>query len=372
MKFYRSAIEAEGAEVIGYDNIKCNLAESSVRDRTMDDLGIELKGLALPYAQDHCGMTELRQLIAHQASSQAATEHVMVTAGASAALFIVAITLLDKGDHVVISRPNYCTNLETPEAIGSEISYVDLKYEKGFRLDLDYLESIVEERTKYVSLTCPNNPDGGMLSLAELKSVIDIVERNNSYLLVDETYREMAHVGVLPVAATLSDRVISVSSLSKSYGVPGIRIGWIHCQDSQLMESFLCAKEQISIHGSILDETVAYETLVHKDAWLKQVRPEILAGKQCVKQWVEGEPYIDWVEPDGGTTCFTKIDENLDIDYDSFYQLLLSKYGTYVGPGHWFGFPKNYMRIGFAWNDGQTLRNGLEGISSNIRDFVLT
>lgn len=370
MKFHRSAIEAEGAEVIGYENIKYNLAESSVRDRTLQDLGIEIRELELPYAKDHFGMTRLRELIASQSGDHVETDHIMVTAGASAALFIVAITFLEKGNHVVITRPNYCTNIETPEAIGCDISFIDLRFENRFRVDLDYLESVVTPATRYISLTCPNNPDGSMLSLDELKHVIRIAERNDTWLLVDETYREMAHEEVLPVAATLSDRVISISSMSKTYGVPGIRIGWLHCQDSHLMESFLCAKEQMSIHGSVLDETVAYETLMQKDQWLNEVRPEILQGKSIVGQWVSGDEFIDWVEPDGGTTCFARIDADLEIDYDAFYDRLLKQYGTYVGPGHWFGFSKNHMRIGFAWNEMDKLKRGLEGISRNIRDFA--
>lgn len=369
MKFYRSAIETEGAEVIGYEKIRHNLAESSVRDRSLKDLGIELKGMDLPYAQDHFGLTKLRELIALQSGKDVKKDHIMVTAGASAALFIMAITLLEKGDHVVITRPNYCTNIETPEAIGCNISFVELEYHKGFHLDLDKLKGLVTPRTKYVSLTCPNNPDGGMLSLEDLKSVARITEKNGCYLLVDETYREMAHKDLLPVAATLGSHVVSISSMSKTYGVPGIRIGWIHSQDKKLMEKFLCAKEQMSIHGSILDETVAYETLLRREEWLAEALPEILEGKETVRKWVSEDPHLDWVEPKGGATCFVRINADLKIDYSIFYDRLLKIYGTYVGPGHWFGFEKNYMRIGFAWNDMATLRGGLEGISSNIRDL---
>ncbi len=370
MKFYRSAIEAEGAEVIGYDRIRYNLAESSVRDRSLKDLGIELKGLDLPYAQDHFGLPELRELIASQSGPNVERDHIMITAGASAALFIMAITLLEKDDHVVITRPNYCTNIETPEAIGCDVSFVELEYDRRFRFDPDYLKAVVTPRTKYVSLTCPNNPDGSMLTLEELKAVVRITEEKRCRLLVDETYREMAHENLLPVAATLGSHVVSISSMSKTYGVPGIRIGWIHCQDRELMESFLCAKEQMSIHGSILDETVAYETLLQKEVWLAEVLPEILEGKEIVRKWISEDPHLDWVEPDGGSTCFVRIDAGLEIDYDVFYERLLSKYGTYVGPGHWFGFGKNYMRIGFAWNDMDKLRSGLQGISANIRDFI--
>lgn len=370
MKLQRSAIEAEGAEVIGYENIDYNLAESSVRDRSMADLGIELKDFGLPYAKDHFGMTPLRELIAAQSGQEVDRDHIMVTAGASAALFIMAMTLLEKGDHVVITRPNYATNIETPEALGCDITFIDLDYENGFALDLDLLASVVTPATKYVSLTCPNNPDGTMLTLDELQAVIDIVERNGTYLLVDETYREMAHREPLPVAATLSDRVVSVSSMSKTYGVPGIRIGWLHTQDAELMQYFLAAKEQMSIHGSILDETVAYHTLLQRDEWLAEALPTIREGKEVVRQWIESEPRVEWIEPDGGTTCFARIDPGLTIDYDAFYKQLLAKYGAYVGPGHWFGYPKNYMRIGFAWNDMEKLHSGLKGISGNIGDFI--
>lgn len=370
MKFYRSAIEAEGAEVIGYNVIKYNLAESSVKDRTLADLGVVLKDMEIPYAQDHFGLTKLRTLIAAQSGTNVSTEHIMLTQGASAALFIIAISLLEKGSHIVVTRPNYTTNIDTPESIGCDIAFIDLNYENKFRIDLDQLEAAVTPDTKYVSLTCPNNPDGSMVTLEELKAIIRIVEKNNTYLLVDETYREMAHGAVLPVAATLSKRVISVSSMSKTYGVPGIRIGWIHCQDAALMETFLCAKEQMSIHGSILDETVAYETLLKKEEWLAEQLPIIRAGKEVVRNWIEEEPYVDWVEPQGGTTCFARIDERLQIDYTVFYKRLLEKYGTYPGQGHWFNFPKNYMRIGFAWNDMEKLTKGLQGISAAIREFL--
>jgi len=370
MKLYRSAIEAEGAEVVGYDVIKYNLAESSTADRTLGDLGIELKDLEIPYMQDHFGLTKLRELIAKQSGNGTKTEHIMLTQGCSAALFIVAMTLLEKGDHVVITRPNYTTNIDTPEALECNVDFIDLTFDKQFRIDFDYLRKVVTPATKYISVTCPNNPDGSMVTLDELKELIKIAEENNTYLLFDETYREMAHDELLPVAATLSPHAISVSSMSKTYGVPGIRVGWIHCQDAELMEKFLCAKEQMSIHGSVLDETVAYETLIHRDEFLAEQLPLIRQGKAIVKEWVEKEDYVDWVEPQGGTTCFARIKEDLNIDYDEFYKVLLTKYGTYPGPGHWFGFPKNYMRIGFAWNDMDKLRKGLEGISNNIRDFI--
>lgn len=91
------------------------------------------------------------------------------------------------------------------------------------------------------------------------------------------------------------------------------------------------------------------------------------AGKSIVKHWIQQEEFVDWVEPNGGTTCFARVDPDLPIDYERFYEHLLEKYGTYVGPGHWFGLSKNYMRMGFAWNDASLLRDGLRGISQCLK-----
>ena len=155
----------------------------------------------------------------------------IVTGGAASALFLVASSLLEPGDHMIVARPNYGTNIATPEAIGADISYLDQKFEEGFRVDIEKLESLIRPDTKYISLTNPHNPTGTMMGLRELKRVIAIAEKHGVRLLVDETYRDMFKDERLPVAASLSKKVISISSLSKTYGIPGIRIGWAVCQD---------------------------------------------------------------------------------------------------------------------------------------------
>ena len=124
--------------------------------------------------------------------------------------------MLQAGDHIVVVRPNYATNLETPRAIGCELSLIDVTFEDGFRLDLAKIEAAIRPDTKYLSVTYPHNPTGVMISPAELDALVALVERKGIYLLFDETYREMTFGPMLPVAASLSDRVISVSSLSKN------------------------------------------------------------------------------------------------------------------------------------------------------------
>jgi aspartate/methionine/tyrosine aminotransferase len=169
------------------------------------------------------------------------------------------------------------------------------------------------------------------------------------------------------VAATLSERAVSVSSLSKTYGIPGIRTGWLVCRDAELMRTFLAAKEQIGICGSVVDEAIAARALAQREAWLAEVRPLIAARLQVVRDWIAGEELMEWVEPDGGVVCFPRIRPDVPVDVDEFYRVLGEVHGTYVGPGHWFEQDRRHMRIGYAWPLPDELEGGLAAVSGSVR-----
>lgn len=368
MKYVRMPIEAESPEQLGYGRIQYNLSESSLRDRRLSDLGIELPDTLLCYG-DHLGHPGLRELLAKEAG--VAPDEVLITAGAAGALFIIATTLLDEGSHIVVARPNYSTNIETPRAIGCEISYLDLSFDEQYRVDFDRITSLLRPNTKYVSLTSPHNPTGTTMTEEEIRRVLALAESRGIYFLLDETYREMSFDQPAPWVASLSPRAISVSSMSKSYGIPGIRIGWILCRDRDLMEKFLCAKEQMGICGSVVDEEIAYQTLLKKKAWFASINPVIREAFETMRSWMHQEEFMEWVEPSGGVVCFPRIRLDLDVDTEKFYRILLEKYGTYVGPGHWFEMPDHYMRIGYGWPTLKELSEGLGGISRAIRESLI-
>jgi len=366
MHFPRMPIEAESPEQLGYDRLKFNLTESSVRDRSFEDLGVDLKGLSLCYT-DHLGQAELRTLISARAGAALAPDDVLITAGASAALFIIAITLLNPGEHIIVARPNYATNIETPRALGCDIDFLDLAFESGFAVDLAALAELIRPNTRLISLTTPHNPTGVGLPDKTLTGAIALAERCGARLLVDETYRDMSFTPPAAVAATLSERAISVSSLSKSYGIPGIRTGWIACRDAALMHRFLCAKEQIGICGSVVDESIALAALQSGDAWLGQSGPRLRAAFGVVQTWLAGEPALEWVAPDGGCVCFPRIRADAGIDLTTFYRTLNNNHGTYVGPGHWFEQSDRFFRIGYGWPTSAELAGGLNAISQSLR-----
>lgn len=369
MKLVRMPIEEESPEQLGYDSIRYNLTESSVRDRTLADLGVTLTDELLCY-DDHAGRKDLRATIA-EVSSGVEPDDVIVTPGAAAALFFVSMATLVKSDHIIVMRPNYATNIETPRLFECDISYYDLSFEQGYRFDVNRMEALIRPDTKLISLTFPHNPTGATVSEATLREIISVAERYNVRLLVDETYREMTCNLILPSAAALSDKVVSVSSLSKTYGVPGLRIGWAVCRDKEYMHQLLCAKEQVIICGSALDEAVALKVLQARDSWIPTNNDTISKALELVKSWIQQDDRFEWVEPEGGCVCFPRIRPDIAVDIDMFYRVLNKKMGVYVGPGHWFEQDRRHFRIGYAWPSLSDLKEGLKGLSAALDKATL-
>jgi aspartate/methionine/tyrosine aminotransferase len=367
MKYRRMPIEIESPEQMGYGNIRYNLAESSLSDQRFHDLELDLSGVIFAYG-DHLGKPELRKLIAADAPSLH-PDHVMITVGAVSALFIIHTVLLQPKDHMVVVHPNYATNIETPRAIGANVDFLRLSFETGWRVNLTELERLIRPETKLVSVTTPHNPTGVMLCEADLRAIIKIVEARGCRLLVDETYREMGFSAPAPIAASLSDRVISVSSMSKSYGLPGIRLGWLICQDAALNEEFLAAKEQIFISTSLVDEEIAYQALRQKAAYLGRLLVHLKTNFEITRAWMGSQSGFEWVEPTGGSVGFPRIKPRLNIDADEFHKAL-NDGGTFVGPGHWFECDRKYFRLGFGWPTSEELRGGLEGLTRALEQTV--
>lgn len=368
MKYKRMPIEMESPEQLGYDSIECNLAESSMNDAIFSDLHLDLKKLVLCYG-DHLGKPELRKLIASEHSNLSSTD-VLITSGAASALFIIASSLLDKKDHLIVVRPNYATNIETPRAIGCEIDFIDLTFSTDFQPDVASIKSLIKPNTKYISITNPHNPTGVSISEKTLLELIQLAEKNNCYLLVDETYRDLTLTDKLPLAASLSANAISVSSVSKTYGLPGVRIGWIITKKPELQELFLAAKEQIFICNSIVDEEIAYQFLLQKNIFLPEIQRKIEINFELVNAWMQGNAYLEWVKPQGGVVCFPRIKQDVNVDTKLFYEVLYNKYKTLVGPGHWFEMDKRYMRIGYGWPSTESLKKGLNNISLALKEAM--
>lgn len=376
MNYQRMAIEKEAPEEVGVV-IKYNLSESAISDQTLKSLNITFPpDTALTYAE-HKGSHEIRRLVAQPSGGLIDPEDVLVTAGASMSLFIIKSALLSPQDHVIVTRPNYATNLEIPRSIGCDITFIDLEFESEYRLDIDSVAAAIRPGvTKLISICSPNNPTGTMCTTPELRSLASLAKENGCYLLVDETYSALKYpsesadgVISIPSAASFGDHVISVSSLSKAYGVPGIRIGWLTTTNVGLQEKFLAAKEQIAICGSVLDELAAQQILSRQAELLPITIVDMRKRRDRVASWVaEESEWLDWVRPEAGVMCFIKIKKEPVGGIETFYTRLLEKHGVYIGRGGWFERDDSFFRLGYGWPTWQELEQGLCGISKALRE----
>ncbi|MFT3937013.1 MAG: pyridoxal phosphate-dependent aminotransferase [Chitinophagaceae bacterium] len=367
MLYKRMPIEKESPEEMGYGNILYNLAESSVTDLKFHELNLSLNDLKLEYIA-HRGHLQLRQLIAAEAGLTA--QDVLLTNGAAGALFIINSSLLTTSDHLIVVKPNYATNIEVPLTIGCAITYINLSFENNWRLDIAAVEAAIQPNTKLISITTPHNPTGMLMTKHELDALIQLAEQKNIWLLTDETYRDTCFKTPYPVLASQSKKIISVSSLSKAFGLPGLRIGWLITQDADLQELFLAAKEMIYISNSALDEEVAYQFYLQKEKFATAISKQSMQNFEALCKWLKKETRMEAVLPQGGVVCFPRFKKEIAIDTGKFYTLLMDQYKTMVGPGHWFAMPDSYMRIGFGWTDADTFKKGLENISKAIDEAM--
>ena len=169
-----------------------------------------------------------------------------------------------------------------------------------------------------------------------------------------------------------SDRVIGVSSLSKAWGTPGIRIGWLATRDAGLYETRLAAKKQIVVANSIVDETIALAALEGHDRWLPRLREGVLTARDNVAAWIDDSPF-EWIPPGGGAVGFRRVRPEIDLDVDRFYASLFEDHGTVVGPGYWFEQPRRNLRLGFGWPTPNELAGGAQcPLRSRRRRAALT
>ncbi|MET0685152.1 MAG: pyridoxal phosphate-dependent aminotransferase [Solirubrobacteraceae bacterium] len=361
-------IEVESPEELGYDTIANNLAESSFSDLRLADFGIDadVSQILLQYG-DHRGLPELRELIARDGVDPG---DVLVVPGAAPALFLVATTLLEPGDHALVTRPNYATNVETPRAIGAGVEYLDVRWEDAWELDPERIAAALRPDTRLVSVCVPHNPTGRTLDEPRLQAIVDVVERHpTARLLVDETYRELAYdAPPLPLAASLSPRAVGVSSLSKAYGLPGLRIGWLTTTDPAFAEQLLAAKEQVLLAGSLVDETMAARVLERRDDVLPGMLAAVRERRDAVTRWMAESEHFEWHPPQAGVVCFPRLAPERGADPEVFHTAALRDHGTYVGPGHWFEQDRRHFRLGFGWPGMDELARGLDGLTAAARD----
>jgi len=347
--------------------IDFDIGESAVKTLKLEDIPIDLKDVSLRYGF-HRGKPELRALIAEQYPGLS-PDNIIVTSGASEANFDILSALVKPGEHVIIEHPNYPSLYEVPRSLGCRVDLFSLNFDRAFRPDWERLEGMFETDTRLFSLTHPNNPTGSMISEEDLRRSVRIAEAKDVYLLFDETYRSMAFENPLPAAASLSSKVISISSMSKCYGIPGIRIGWLASRDLGVIERVLSTREQVSIANNALGEEIAIQVLRNKDEYLESARRRIAANRAVVDGWMREQRNFEWVPPEAGVVCFPRIKSEVTVEPEKLYRLLAEKYRTFVVPGRCFEMDERHFRVGFG-ADAEEIRVGLRNLDLALKELT--
>jgi len=334
--------------------VEFNLSESGVHPLTLAELMAlggksvaELGEVLINYPQTN-GTIELRRTIAAMYPG-AGPDHVLVTTGAAEANYLTINTLLEPGDEAAVMLPNYMQIWGVARNRGVNVKEFHLVEAHGWALDLDELHRIVSPRTKLIAVCNPNNPTGRIMTAAEMDAVVNEAARVGAWILADEVYAgaERESDRQTPSFHGRYDRVIAVGSMSKAYGLPGLRTGWV-VGPADTLDDMWARREYITITATMLSDVLT--TL----ALSADVRPKILArtrkfirdGYPVLTKWAAGHPsMLSVFPPQAAAIAFVRY--NLDINSTELIERLRSEKSVMIVPGDHFGLD-HHLRISFG------------------------
>lgn len=262
--------------------------------------------LSLGYTETY-GLPALREEIA-ATYTEVAPGDVLCFAGAEEGLYLAMNTLLEPSDHAVVLTPNYQAAETIPGSI-CEVSGVALRAEHGWALDVDELERQLRPNTRLVSVNFPNNPTGAVPDPGTWTRLVRLCQDRGILLFSDEVYRglELDPAKTLPQAADLSASALSLNVMSKAYGLPGLRVGWIACRDRALLGRLERAKHYTSICNAAPSEVLALIALRARARILARNRAIVAENVPRFEEFFARYPELfEWARPDGGCVCFPR------------------------------------------------------------------
>ena len=277
-------------------------------------------------------------------------------------IFLAMHALLEQGDHVIIINPAYQSLVEIPRAIGCSITswQVEERNQK-WHLDLDYLEKNINPDTKMIVLNFPHNPTGYLPTLEEFHRIIEIARQHDLYFFSDEMYWLLEHQGSsrLPAATDSYKKGISLFGLSKTFSLPGLRLGWLATREDELLKKISVLKDYTTICGSAPSEILAIMALRQKEDILKANKDRILENLAAARAFfTKRDNLFTWLEPRGGSTAFVRLNPKYDVE--ELCEKIVREKSIMIVPGGIFDYAGNYFRIGLGRNDFKTILHELE------------
>lgn len=292
------------------------------------------------------------------------SEQILQTNGATGANLLAFYALIEPGDHVISLYPTYQQLYDIPSSMGAEVEFWETHEERNWLPDINELRDLIRPNTKMICINNANNPTGAVMEEGMLKKLVDIARECGAYILSDEVYKPLEHNLKVPAIVDLYEKGISTNSLSKTYSVPGIRVGWV-ASNLEVIEIIKKYRDYTMICDGVIDDYLAVCVLRNKDAVLERNRKLVETNLEIVKEWVAKEPKVNLVFPKHVSTSFIHLDIPMEIE--EFCIKLLKEKGVLLMPGNRFGI-SGHARLGYC-ADTETLKNGLKNLSEFLSKF---
>lgn len=331
-----------------------SLCNSDCESMTIKDLlsleegaNEKFNNLWLGYTETQ-GNPELRQNIAAIYTNIEADD-MLVCTGAQEPIYLFSKANLNENNEVIVQTPCYQSLQSVPESMGCKVLNWEVRYE-GNRpvFDIKELKKLITDRTKVIYLNTPHNPTGFHFSIAEQQSIIEIARAHNIIIFCDEVYRELEHSPeyAIPAFADVYENGVSVGVMSKAYGLPGLRIGWVATKDKAVLNNIAILKEYTTICNSGPSEFLAGVALRNRQTILKRNLEIIKKNLPLFDEFFNTyRDLFSWHTPNAGPITFVKM--NFDTDDMAFAERVLNEQKVLLLPGGIYDFG-GYFRIGFG------------------------
>jgi capreomycidine synthase len=355
-----------------YFACEIDIGSSGVEDFSLGEIcsltGLSWQDLAAVVFHDSptLGGSALRQAIADRWAG-GDSRRVMATHGASEANYLLMNALLSPGDEVVVADPCYPQLQSVAMGIGCRTKSWPLRFEQGYRPDLDELARLIGPKTRMLVVNFPQNPTGATLTIEQQQTLIEIVARVGIYLVWDRAFSELTYEQPpLPDPTSMYERGISMGTLSKCYGLPGMRVGWCIAAP-QVLDQCVRWRDYITLHLSPLVETIAAAAISHSEALIDRRLAQARANLAILTSWLAthaGE--LEWVLPQGGVCMFPRL--LAEIEVDALCHSLARERKVLLVPGSCFGHPQ-HVRLGFG-GATTTLHKGLDHLEEMLVRYL--
>ena len=337
------------------------LSSSDCQSQTIADLLAFEPGAHDAFLEHWCGYTEtpgapwLRETIAQVYEGIRAAD-VFVVAAAEEAIFLFYHALLKPGDHAIVESPCYESALPLVKSTGATVSEWRRKPENGWAHDLAALESLIQPNTRSIYINTPHNPTGLLNSLPVLHSVMQLAGRYGIYVFCDEVYRELEHdcATRLPAGCELYERAVSLGSMSKTYGLAGLRLGWLVSRDPKILQLCTGLKYYTTICSSAPSEFLTDLAIRHRGKIIGRNLQLVLHNVNLLSEFLaRRSDLFSWTPPNAGPIGFVRYQpaqpakSNLPTDVQTFCETLVQQSGVLLLPGSVYDQP-HHIRFGFG------------------------